>query len=176
MNRAHRPSRTRGFTLLEVVLFIVVVSVGLAGVLLVFSTSVRGSADPMIRKQVVLIAEATMHEIMQKSFQNDPADSNNSSGTLGCTPTTTPIACTASSWADRPNYNDVDDFNNFDQTGIRQIDGATAVNGLGSYRLQVTVTGTALGGITAANAKRITVTVTGGGETISLTGFRTNYD
>jgi MSHA pilin protein MshD len=176
MNGAFRSCNARGFTLLEVVLFIVVVSAGLAGVLTVYSTSVKNSADPMLRKQVILIAEATMNEIMQKSFQNDPADPTNTSATLGCTPSTAPITCTSNSWASRPNYNDVDDFNNFNQTGIFQIDGATAVNGLGSYTLQVSVAGAALGGITAANAKQITVTVTGGGQTISLTGFRTNYE
>lgn len=169
-------SRAQGFSLLEVILFIVVVSVGLAGLLTVYTTSVRSSADPMVRKQVVLIAEATMHEIMQKSFQNDPADPNNSSATLGCTPTTTPIACTVNSWAARPNYNDVDDYNNFDQIGIRRIDDGMAVNGLGTYRLQVNVVGGALGAVTSANAKRITVTVTGGAETVSLIGFRTDYD
>jgi MSHA pilin protein MshD len=170
-----RPSRTRGFTLVEVILFIVVVSVGLAGLLTVYQTSVRSSADPMIRKQAILIAEATMNEIMQKSFQNDPADPANTSATLGCTPNTAP-ACAANSWANRPNYNDVDDYNGFNQTGILQIDGSTAVNGLANYTLQINVAGAALGGIAAANAKRIVVTVTNGGtEIVTLTGFRTNY-
>ena len=168
-------SGVRGFTLVEVILFIVVVSVGLAGVLSVYQTSVRSSADPMIRKQALLIAEATMNEIMQKSFQNDPADPTNTSATLGCTPNTAP-ACAANSWASRPNYNDVDDYKGFSQTGILQIDGSTAVSGLANYTLVVTVAGTALAGITAANAKRITVTVTNGGtESVTLTGFRTNY-
>jgi MSHA pilin protein MshD len=129
----------------------------------------------MIRKQAILIAEATMNEIMQKSFQNDPADPANTSATLGCTPNTTP-ACTANSWSSRPNYNDVDDYNGFNQTGILQIDGSTAVNGLANYTLQINVAGAALGGIAAANAKQIVVTVGNGGtESVSLTGFRTNY-
>jgi MSHA pilin protein MshD len=167
--------KTRGFTLIEVILFVVVVSVGLAGLLLVFSTGVKNSADPMIRKQAMLIAEATLNEVMQKSFQNDAADSSNSSSTLGCTPTTTP-ACTANSWVSRPNYNDVDDFNGFFQTGIRQIDGSTAISGLESYSLNISVAGSALGAISSANAKRITVTVNGGGQTVSLSSYRTNYE
>jgi MSHA pilin protein MshD len=176
MKRIRQSSGARGFTLLEVILFIVIVSVGLAGVLTVFSTGVRSSADPMIRKQAILIAEATMNEIMQKSFQNDPADPANTSATLGCTPNTAPITCAANSWANRPNYNDVDDYNGFNQTGILQIDGSTAVNGLANYTLQINVAGAALSGIAAANAKRIVVTVTNGGtESVNLTGYRTNY-
>jgi MSHA pilin protein MshD len=177
MRAAFRSSRVKGFSLLELILFIVIVSVGLAGVLTVFTNSVRSSSDPMILKQVTLIAEATMNEIMQKSFSNTSLDS------VGCTGATTP-SCNSNSWTDRPNYNDVDDYNGFSKTGvnagIRQIDGTTAVTGLESYTLQVTVTGTALGPagsvITAANAKQITVTVTGGGQTITLIGFRTNYE
>lgn len=174
-HRHARPDLHRGFTLLEVILFIVVVSGGLAGLLTVFNTGVTNSADPMVRKQALLIAEGSLNEVLQKSFQNDPADSNNSSSTLGCTPTTTP-ACTANSWSARPNYNDVDDFNGFAQTGIRQIDGSTAVNGLASYSVSISVTPSALGAISAANAKKITVTVSGGGQTVSLSGYRTNYE
>jgi MSHA pilin protein MshD len=167
--------KSRGFTLIEVILFVVVVSAGLAGLLTVFNTGVKDSADPMRRKQAMLIAEATLGEVMQKSFQNDPADSSNASSTLGCTPTTTP-ACTANSWLARPNYNDVDDFNGFAQNGIKQIDGITPVNGLETYSVSISVAAHALGAISAANAKLITVNVIGGDQNVSLSAYRTNYE
>ena len=40
-----------GLTLIELIVFIVVVGVGIAGITLTYNTVVRHSADPMLRKQ-----------------------------------------------------------------------------------------------------------------------------
>ncbi|MCE9569660.1 MAG: type II secretion system GspH family protein, partial [Rhodocyclales bacterium] len=42
--------RQHGLTLIELIVFIVIVSVALAGVLSVLNLTARSSADPMIRK------------------------------------------------------------------------------------------------------------------------------
>ena len=53
----HAPLATqRGLTLVELIFFIVVVSFGLAGILLVLNQSTSRSADPMVRKQLLAIA------------------------------------------------------------------------------------------------------------------------
>lgn len=166
--------RSHGVTLIELIVFIVVVSVGLAGVLAVFNTAVVGSANPLVRKQALVVAEALLQEVMQKSFQNDPTGDNAATPTLGCTPSTTP-RCQLNNAVDRQNYNDVDDFNGFSQTGITQIDG-TAVSDLAGYSVSVSVAPSALGSVAAANAKLITVTASGSGESIVLSGYRTNYE
>ena len=170
------PPRQSGFTLIELVLFIVVVSVGLTGVLAAFNTVVRRSADPLATKQVLRVAEATMQEVLQKAYQNDPTDAGNASATVGCTPTTTP-SCRPNTPADRANYNDVDDYNGYAQTGIMLLDGVTPVSGLTGYTLTIAVdkAGATLGTLTAPNVKKITVTVANGTQTITLAGYRTNY-
>ena len=56
----------QGFTLIEVIIFIVVVAAGLAGILLVSNTVVASSADPMVRKQAVAVAESMLEEILLK--------------------------------------------------------------------------------------------------------------
>lgn len=171
--------RASGFSLIELIVFIVVVSVGLAGVMLAFTTAARGNADPMVRKQALLIAEGMMAEIMQKSFQNDSTGPNGTTPALGCTPTTTP-RCTLNSQTDRPNYNDVDDYDTFSQTGVMAMDGTTSIAGLESYTVTVSVTGATLGNnayqIDNTKAKRISVTVIGGGNSVTLIGYRANYD
>ena len=42
--------RQRGLTLVELVMFVVIVSVAAAGILLVMNVTVQASADPMVRK------------------------------------------------------------------------------------------------------------------------------
>ncbi len=158
----HRQSSAqRGFTLLELIVFIIIISIGFVGILSVFNVTGLRSADPMQQKQMLTIAEAMLSEIMLKDY-DDPGND--------CTPVTTP-RCMLNNAFDRQNYNDVSDYDTFATTGIYRIDGS-AIAELAAYNLTVSVTNAALGGVTA---KRVTVTVTNGGNTLSLDGYRTNY-
>ena len=141
--------RVAGFSLIELVFFIVVVSVGLAGVLSVSDVSVRSSADPMVRKQVIALAESLLEEILQKDF-SDP------DGVDGETT--------------RATFDNVADYN-----GKTQVIFTDWPAGLGGYQVAIVVTDTTIGGGTTATAKKVTVTVTGGSNAISMTGYRTNY-
>lgn len=74
-------SRTRspqcGISLIELILFIVIIGVGLAGITVTYNTVVRRSADPMVRKQALAIAESLLLEIEQQAFTwCDPQDAN----------------------------------------------------------------------------------------------------
>lgn len=158
----------RGFTLVELLVFIIIVTIGLLGSMLVFSTAVRGSADPMIRKQALNHAEAMLREVMQKAFENDPADPDNNDPALGCTQLTNP-ACITDSQASRPNYNDVDDYQGYNQPVTTLAGGA--IQGVACSQA-VAVAAGALNGV---NGKFITVTAVCGNETIVLTGFRGNF-
>jgi MSHA pilin protein MshD len=55
-SRPHR--RQSGLTLVELVIFIVIVSIAVVGVLQVISLTTRHSVDPQTRKQALAIAEA----------------------------------------------------------------------------------------------------------------------
>ena len=143
-------SRSSGFTLIEMIIAIVIIGVGLAGVLLAFNTTVRTSADPMIHKQMLAVAEEMMEEILLKPYAVGP-------GTIaGC---------------NRSGTDDVRDYAGYSQ-GICDVDG-TAVAGLADYNVAVAVALVNWQGI--ADTLRITVTVTRGAETIGLVGWRTNY-
>ncbi len=63
-----------GFTLIEMIITIVVISVGLAGILLTFQTVVKSSADPLVTKQIISIAEAQMEGVMLKEFADIASD------------------------------------------------------------------------------------------------------
>jgi len=155
----------RGMTLVEVVMFIVIVSVGLAGVMSAFTAATAKSADPVVRKQSITIAEQMLEEILLKDYAN-PAG--------GFSPATAGNPAQA----ERPGFDDVDDYNmtgGFKWTGIRDI-ANTAISQLENYTVTVTVAASALNDIAVANAKKITVSVTGGGEAVTLIGYRTQYE
>jgi len=150
--------RQRGFTLIELIIFIVVVSVGLAGILSVMNTVVKSSADPMVRKQTIAIAESLLEEILLKDYASP------SGGTNGVS------TCTLAGGS-RAQWDNICDYNGYTTTGgIVDILGASAT-GLGSYNIAppVSVVSTNLTGVAA---KKITVSVTGPQGTISLTGYR----
>ncbi len=65
----------RGVTLIELIVFIVIVSVALVGVLTVLNFAASRSADPMVRKQMLSIAEALMDEVQSQPYTwCDPDD------------------------------------------------------------------------------------------------------
>jgi len=145
-------NRQRGLTLIEMVLAIVVLGVGLAGVMLAFPTVVRGSADPIVRKQMLAVAEELMEEIQLKPY----AVAANAA----------PAACA------RDTYNDLRDYNGYSSSNLCSIDG-TPISALAGYAVSVSVTPAALAGVAAA--LRISVTVTRGQETLQLVSWRTDF-
>lgn len=141
-----RPGQ-RGFTLIELIIFIVVVATGLAGILSVMNTSVKSSADPMVRKQAIALAESTLEEVLQKAY-TDPDGTN-----VGET--------------DRTNWDNVTDYNGKTQADLSLPPALSAY----AVAIAVVVDNATLG----VPAFKVTVTVTRGAESITLTGYKTNY-
>lgn len=149
----HRPAAPRrGFTLPEALLAIVVVGVGLAGLLVVFSTISRSSANPVLRQQMTAIAQELLEEIQLKPYA---AAAN--AAAAGCA---------------RDTYNDIADYDGLARTGICTIDGV-AIDALAGYAVSVSVANGTLAGVSAV--KLITVTVSQGGDSLALSGWRTDY-
>lgn len=160
-------AKSQGFSLIEVVVFIVIVSVALVGVLSVMNLTTQRSADPLIRKQAIAVAESMLEEIALHAF-NNPAG-----GFTG--PYTQ---------ANRQYFDDVSDYAGLPpSSGVYPIDSVTPIPGLTGYSVSVSVVNADLGPATSTisaasgNAKRITVTVTGPDNvSITLSGYRANYD
>jgi MSHA pilin protein MshD len=150
------PARSRGVTLIELVVTIVVVAAAVAAVLAVLSAAAARSADGMVRQQAVQIGESYLHEILEKPF----------GVTAACFPN-----CTRTQMAA------VGDYNGLVNAGVRDATD-TAVPALSGYTVSVTANYTGLGAITAASqqAQLVTVNVTAPtGAKVVLSGYRTLY-
>lgn len=160
-------------------MFIIIVSIGVAGLLLVFNVTTKASADPLIQKQMLAIAEALLEEVQAKPFTYcDPDDANapTAANQAACT-TAEAIGpegeVRVSAAVPFDNVNDYGATTNI--SPITDITGAT-IGGLGAYSATIAVAGSALGGIAAAESLLITVTVNGpGSDSLVLEGYRTRY-
>lgn len=176
-----------GATLVELVMFIVIVSIAVTGVLLVMNRTTASSADPLIRKQALAIAGSLLEEIELMPFTFcDPDDANAASAVIAadCTPGLSQDVITGPTPAAETRYHPTGPFDNvadygvFSMSPILDITGS-AIAGLGGYTASVGIAraGTALLGIADDGAAlRITVTVNGPGNTqVVLDGYRTRY-
>lgn len=182
---AYDASRQRGVTLIELIVFIVIVSVAVAGVLSVLNKAVSNSADPQIQKQALAIAEALLEEVELQPFTFcDPDDDNaaTAGGAGGCANNAAAIA--PEFRAVDPRFDNVIDYNNFVMAGVSDPAGTVlpGAGALGGYTATVAVAndaglGTAAAPIAAAEVLRITVTVVhrATGVTIALGGYRSRY-
>jgi MSHA pilin protein MshD len=173
--------KQRGISLIELIMFIVIISVALVGILLVMNQVTRHSADPLIRKQAMAIAESLLEEVELQDFT--PA----SGVTPACTataPKCNPVIQTSDSLnaGNRVTfYHTVSDYDGFEMPsppGIYSIaDGTPSlVSGLNGYGAKVGIAAEALGTVAAGSAVRITVTVTSPQGDVTIDGYRTNTD
>lgn len=181
MGRMHLHRRAAGLTLIELLLFIAVVGIALAAMLRVFVTATAASADPVIVRQQLAIAESLLREVQLMPFTwCDPGDPNvaRAGSVADCTTAETPVAEGGESRYGPNLFDNVSDYAGFSMNGITDISGA-AVAGLGGYKAAVSVVEAALDNVPAAEALKITVTVTGPDNkpenAITLQGWRTRY-
>lgn len=146
----------RGFTLVEMIIAILVLGMGLAGVLVAFQQTTKGSADPLIHRQLLSVAEAYLEEVMSRPFASDLVASSN-----GCA---------------RSGLHDVDDYASFGTQPVCPIDSTATVSGLEGYTVAIAVEALPFEGLTATQARRVTVTASrSDGPSIVLVGWRTHY-
>lgn len=69
-------SAHRGFTLIEAVVALVILSAAAAGVLIVFAGPMTASADPQIRAQARALASGYMDEIVLRPFRDSEGNTN----------------------------------------------------------------------------------------------------
>ena len=103
--RASLP-RQAGLTMVELIVFIVIVSAGVAVVLGTFGKLSARSADPFLRKQAMLRAESLLKEVSQAHFTFcHPGDANAETATSSAGCAGTPEAAGHPAGETRPYFN-----------------------------------------------------------------------
>jgi MSHA pilin protein MshD len=160
------------------VVFIVVISVGLLGILSAMNIVGNYSSDPAIQRQELALAESLLYEAELQPFTLcDPLGPPATPGGpcvinqgLGSADGETRYSTTVP-------FDNVADYNGFTMNssngGIKAIDG-TVIGGLSGYSASIQVQNQALGSLPSSSCLLVTVTIGGpDGSSLALSGYRT---
>jgi MSHA pilin protein MshD len=181
--------RQRGVTLIELILFIMIIGIALAALLGVMNVTTRRSADTVRTKQALMIAEGLLEEVQLAGFTRCDPSGDNGDGTCAVVEGWGQDAPGA---ATRP-YDNVNDYVTQADTAVAAFNngsGALAdangrALGVSGYTATVAVTPEAVGpagsqvgtGGTAADTDmlRIRITVSFDNQSLVLDGYRARY-
>jgi len=170
-NKLELNARTeRGLTLIELLVFIVIVGIAATAILSVFGNLTRSSASLLPDKQAQAIAAGMMQEVLARTAfcgTSTPADPSNPGGPEPSETRATP-------------FNNVNDYNLFDSNlagGVSFLDGTSLAVSLPGYRVRVAVNGnTTVAGVGGGDAMVVTVRVNPPtGAEVRLDGVRFCY-
>lgn len=173
----------KGFTLVEAVVAIVILSVGIAAFLQMSMTTMRYSADPMLSEQANAIAQSYMEEVLLKPFC-DPNDFSTDcptdcilSACGNCSGSTSDGVTTEI----RSTYDDICDYDGLSNNAGAVDQSGVPVPGLSDYRVNVSIDDSAsLNGLSGASGQtlKVTVSVSHASNTeinVEMNAFRANY-
>ena len=145
----------RGFTFIELIISIVIISAAIGGIMIAVSNSVARSVDPMIQTQGIIIAQGYLDEAMLRPFDAGPA------------------TCTDPDGA-RDGFDDVADYACVSNPNGPRDQYGNQLPGLSAYNVSMSVTDDALNGVAT---RRVEVRVTHDSQAldIRLAGHRASY-
>lgn len=173
-------STQRGFTLIELVMFIIIVGIALAAIGLQIQTSVQSSADPLLREKGIALANFYMDEILRKKWnENTPTGGGCvQAGGIACAGGAAATAIGAEAGETRANYDDIDDYNDLPVAAAPSDQTGAALADFDGFTVTVEVNGgvTLHGSVSVADTREIIVTVTTPlADTLSLRAYRVNF-
>jgi MSHA pilin protein MshD len=181
----------RGVTLIELILFIMIIGIALTAILGVMNVTNSHSADTLRAKQALMIAEGLLEEVQLARFTFcDPASDNLDTATSSSA-CTTPEAWGPEAGNTRP-FDNINDYVTAANTATAAFNNGGVLTdangralGVTGYTATVTVTPDTLGpsgaqvgaGGTAADTDmlRIRITVAYDNSSLSLDGYRARY-
>jgi MSHA pilin protein MshD len=184
---------SKGFTLIELVVFISIMTIALTGVISALSYTHVHSPNPAVQKQALEIAESLMEEIQQLPFTYcDPNDAHaqTASSFTDCASDSQqslagPTPASESRYNQSNPLDNVADYGNFSMPGagcqgICPAGDATPITGLNGYQVKVALASmggsAAFPGVPADAVVEVKVEVAGPANTrVVLKGYRVRY-
>ena len=166
-----------GFSLIELVVMILILSVALTGVTIAINETVKQSPKPLVQTRAMELAQTYLDEILPKRF-----DELSGQGGIPRCDSIDNAAQTCSNvmgdeeGGNRPLFDDVDDYHSLDDAPPVSASGSSFDN-YNDYRVQITVgyNGSEIG-LGNRGAKRVTVSVTTPlGNVIPVSAYRVNF-
>jgi MSHA pilin protein MshD len=187
--------RQRGISLIELIMFIVIISVALAGILLVMNTTNKSSSDPLVTKQALAIAESLLEEIELQPFtycEPDVASAVNATaatvaqcgnGGVEVMGPETESGVPETRGSNTTPFDNVNDYSGYNMAAGAITTISNVNTGVNGYSAAVTMTQpTTFNGIAGTDANGapqvllINVTVqNANGYAVTLEGYRTRY-
>jgi MSHA pilin protein MshD len=182
----------RGISLIELLVFIVIIGIALVAILQVQIQAARISADPQLRKQALAIAESLLEEVTLAKFTFcDPTDvlADSAPNPAGCNSAALQENVDQEGGGVRRPFDNVNDYVTAFGTPTAYATDSAGNAFPAGYTASVTITpdaGLGPAGLiitpadataTNMNVLRVTVTVTyrNGAEMVILDGYRTRY-
>ncbi len=164
----------RGVTLIELILFIVIMGIALTGVLTAMVASTQSSVDPLKMQQGVNIAESYMEEILSKPFL-DPYS-------VSTIPDVSTVPLCPTPPSERKFYDNVCDYKGQIQHAVVSDQFGDPIIGLEDFTITVDIdeteswTASETHPIPVGDVMRVKVTVYHDSfGSLSFTGYRTRY-
>lgn len=139
MHIKFKTSPQRGVSLIELIIFIVIISISFTAISLVYISTTRSSADPLARIKSVELAQSMLEEILLKAYdENTPLGGgcvdmpvqNNTRCTSGINAAVELDSALGAETGenDRTYFDDVDDYHNLAYCGVNGIADAACTN------------------------------------------------
>ncbi|GGX87382.1 hypothetical protein GJV26_29235 [Massilia dura] len=172
--------RQGGLTMIELIMFIVIVGVAVVGVLGAISLNTRSGADPIARKQAMAIAESLVDEIRAARFSwcdiSEPEVYQSATSSAQCT---IPEAVGKEAGDGARPFHNVNDYVTAYGTPAAYATDVAGNPFPAGYAATVTIAEVALGpaasAVPATASLRILVNVAYGNGTVTLETYRTRY-
>ncbi len=143
-----------GFTLVELIISMVIISIALGGTLMTVNNAIFFSADPLVSQQSLAIGESYLEEILKKKFPKTPCPGGQ-----------------------RKNFRNICSYDGISQAPTDQ--NGDPIAELSAYTVSVSVdtSGAILNDLNSSNeVARVDVTVSHPGlASMTFSGYRTNH-
>lgn len=177
----NQPVVERGFSIIEVIVTIVIISIALTAAIASWGNIAKHSSDVMWQTRVSYLGQAYLEEILSRRYD----ETTPVGGSPICNPCTAEVSFGPEGSETRETYDDVDDYHGLNENAVGLFNAVVTSGGISSYRnyqvsVEVSYVGSSYFSVSDNSlVKQVIVTVTPPGNTgqgaVKFSALRGNY-